>query len=229
MELRCIEVMSIPVNVRNVKRTYNSDRRRQQAAATRRDIVAAARLLFERDGYAATTMSAIAAEARVAVETIYRSFDGKAGLIEAVVEAAVAGGTERAERAVEDRPVIKSLIDEPNPRRKLELYAATQPGIHERSGALLRALRVAASTEAGLAEVLAHLENQRLQGLSRFAQHLKDSGALHEDVSTEEACDLLWTINSQVLFDLLVTERGWSLDQYQGWIASMMIRSLLRT
>lgn len=210
-----------------VKRVYKSERRQQQAAATRRDIVAAARVLFERDGYTATTMNSIAAEAGVAVETIYRSFDGKAGVIEAVVEAAVAGGAERAEQAVEDRPAIRNLIEEPNPRRKLELYAATQPGIHERSALLLRALRTAAATEPSLTEVLDRIEYQRLQGLGRFAQHLRDSGALRDDISIEEARDLVWTINSQVLFDLLVRERGWSVDRYQSWVVSMMISSLL--
>lgn len=219
--------MSIPSNLGNVKRAYKSNRRRQQAAATRRDIIGAARLLFERDGYVATTMNSVAAEAGVAVETIYRSFDGKAGLIEAVVEAAVAGGAQRAERVVEDRPVIRNLIEEPNPRRKLELYAATQPGIHERSALLLRALRTAAAAESSLTGVLDRLEDQRLLGLSRFAQHLRDSGALKEDMTVEEARDLIWTINSQVIFDLLVRERGWTVDRYQSWIAAMMISSLL--
>jgi AcrR family transcriptional regulator len=219
--------MSIPSNPGNVKRAYKSDRRRQQAAATRRDIISAARRLFERGGYVSTTMNSVAAEAGVAVETIYRSFGGKAGLIEAVVDAAVAGGAERAERAVEDRPAIRNVIEEPDPRRKLELYAATQPGIHQRSAPLLRALRAGASTDPALGEVLARLENQRLEGLGRFAQHLHDSGALREDLSVEEARDLIWTINSQVVFDLIVVERGWPPERYENWIASMMARSLL--
>ena len=219
--------MSIPSNSKNVKRAYRSDRRRQQAAATRREIISAAGRLFARDGYVATTMNAVAVEAEVAVETIYRSFEGKAGLIEAVVVAAVAGGAERAERVVEDRPAIRNVIEESDPRRKLELYAATQPGIHTRSAPLLRALRAGASVEPGLGDVLARLENQRLDGLSRLAQHLQDIGALRDGLSVEEARDLIWTINSQVIFDLLVVDRGWSLDRYERWIASMMIRSLL--
>jgi AcrR family transcriptional regulator len=219
--------MSIPSNPGPVKRAYRSDRRQLQAAATRREIITAAQLLFERDGYLTTTMTSIATEAGVAVETIYRNFEGKAGLIEAVVEAAVAGGAERAERAVDDRPAIRKVIEEPDPRRKIELYAATQPGIHKRSAPLLRALRAGASTDPGLGEVLARLENQRLEGLGRFAQHLKDSGALRDGLAVDEARELIWTINSQVVFDLLVLERRWSLDRYEKWIASMMIRSLL--
>lgn len=52
------------------KRAYNSPRRQQQAAATRRGILEAAQRLFERQGYPATTMEAIAAEAGVALKTV---------------------------------------------------------------------------------------------------------------------------------------------------------------
>jgi AcrR family transcriptional regulator len=62
-------------------RSYNSSRRREQAAATRRDILGAAQRLFERQGYAATTMAAIAAEAGVALKTVYLAFETKSGVL----------------------------------------------------------------------------------------------------------------------------------------------------
>lgn len=209
------------------KRTYNSDRRRVQAASTRRDIIEVARRLFEKDGYNATTMAAIAAEAGVVVETIYRNFDGKAGLIETVVEAAVAGGAERAEVPPEERTAIRRLIEEPDPRRKLALYAATQPGIHERAGRLRRALREGARVDLQLVPVLERLEAQPFNGMARFAQHLKDVGALRADLPVEEVRDLLWSINSLSMYELLVGERGWSAERYQDWLTSMMTQSLL--
>jgi AcrR family transcriptional regulator len=121
-------------------RRYSSRIRQAQAAATRRQIVDAALNAFLEDGYAGATMQRIAAAAGVVVETIYRTFDGKAALFKAAVEAAVAGGTERAERPVEQRPAIRAVIAEPDPRRKLERYAATQPGIHKRLAPLIRRL-----------------------------------------------------------------------------------------
>ena len=66
-----------------VKRRYESPRRRAQADATRRDIIAAAQRLFERQGYAATTMAAIAAEAGVALKTVYLAFETKSGVLRA--------------------------------------------------------------------------------------------------------------------------------------------------
>lgn len=102
------------------------------------------------------------------METIYKGFAGKAGLFQEVVEAAVAGGVARAERPVEGRPAIKAVIEEPDPIRKLELYAATQPGIHNRAGPLLRTLREAAAVDADLVGLLQRIESQRLEGMSRF-------------------------------------------------------------
>ena len=220
--------MSVPANPRDVKtRSYRSERRRAQAEQTSREIVEAANRLFVREGYAATTMAKIAQEAGVVVETIYRGFDGKAGLLHAVVESAVAGGVGRAERPVEERPALRAVIDEPDPWQKLELYAATQPGIHGRAGPLMRMLRQAAAVEPDLAPVLDRLETQRVEGLARFAQHLEDEGALRDDVSVEKARDILWTVNSLAVYDLLVLERGWPPDRYQDWITAVMRSTLL--
>ena len=65
-------------------RRYDSPRRREQASATRSDILAAAQRLFERQGYAATTMAAIAAEAGVALKTVYVAFETKSGVLRAL-------------------------------------------------------------------------------------------------------------------------------------------------
>ena len=56
------------------KRRYDSARRAEQARQTRAAIIAAARRLFLRGGFATTTIAAIAAEAQVSVETIYKAF-----------------------------------------------------------------------------------------------------------------------------------------------------------
>ena len=65
-------------------RRYESPRRRQQAAATRTQILESARRLFEEQGYAATTMAAIAADAGIALKTVYVAFETKSGLLRAV-------------------------------------------------------------------------------------------------------------------------------------------------
>src|SRR6266508_2906360 len=156
--------------------------------------------------------------AGVVVETIYRGFGGKAGLFKAVLEAAVAGGIARAQVPVEQRPAIRAMIDETDPRRQLEGYAATQPGIHARVGPLTRVLAGAAATDPELANVLREMEDFRLAGMGRFAQLLADRGALRADLSVEHARDILWALASHTTYDQLVTQRGWSPEQYQTWL-----------
>src|SRR5882724_2544777 len=68
----------------NPTRRYDSPRRREQAAATRREILEAAQRLFEEHGYATTTIAAIAAEAGVALKTVYVAFETKSGVLRAL-------------------------------------------------------------------------------------------------------------------------------------------------
>jgi AcrR family transcriptional regulator len=209
------------------RRRYDSPHRRQQAAATGRKIVEAAQPLFLEHAYAGTTMAAIAGEAGVVVETVYRSFGSKAALFGAVVEAALAGGVERAETPVEERPAIAEMIAETDPARQVAMYAATQPGIHRRAGPLLRAVRDAAALDPEVARVWQELEAQRHAGQTRVAGLLASRGALRQDLSVERGGDLIWVLSSLAVYDLFV-ERGWTPEEYQAWLTSALSRDLLR-
>ena len=209
------------------RRRYDSPHRREQAAATRRKVIAAAQPLFLEHGYVGTTMAAIAREAAVVVETVYRSFGSKATLFGAVVEAALAGGVERAELPVEDRPAIAAIIAETDPAKQVALYAATQPGIHRRAGSLLRAVRDAAALDAEVARVWTEIEAQRHAGQSRMAGLLASRGALREGLSVEKAGDLIWTLTSLAVYDLVVIQRGWTPDEYERWLTDTLEHQLL--
>lgn len=210
-----------------VRRRYDAPRRRERAALTHRRIIDTATRLFLDRGYVGTTIPAIAAEAGVAVETVYRSAGGKAELLAAAVQAALAGGAERAEVPVEERPGIRRIIEEPDPRLQLRAYAATQPGVWRRSGPLLAVLEAAAGHDPALAALQERHAAQRLDGLRRFAQLLHDRGALRPGLPADRAADLLWTICAQANYDSLVTRRGWTPEAYQAWLGDTLISSLL--
>src|SRR5215471_16795188 len=94
----------------NPRRAYNSARRREQAAATRREILEAAQRLFERQGYAATTMAAIAAEAGVALKTVYVGFETKSGVLRALWNLLLRGDEEDA--PIAERAWYREMLDE---------------------------------------------------------------------------------------------------------------------
>ena len=223
--------MSIPSNRRDVKsrprRRYDATRRLAQAAQTRLDVLAAARELFAERGYRGTTIKDVASAAGVAVETIYRAFGSKSELFKGVLEAAMAGGARRAAIPPEQRPAVREMAEERDPRRVLELHAATQPGIHARSGPYHRVLSEAASTDSDLADVWRQLEAQRLAGMRRLAQRLHDLGALRPGLSVDDARDILWAVNSHPIYDLLVVQRAWPPERYRDWIAATNAHALL--
>src|SRR5262245_50862304 len=93
-------------------RRYESRRRREQAAATRQEILDAAQRLFERQGYAATTMAAIAAEAGVALKTVYVAFETKSGLLRALWHLLLRGDEEDV--PIPERPWYREVLAEPD-------------------------------------------------------------------------------------------------------------------
>jgi AcrR family transcriptional regulator len=208
------------------RRRYDSSKRRQQAAQTRRRIVDAAARVFVERGYTGATIPLIADDAEVAVETVYRSTTGKAGLLRDAIQATLAGGAEQAELEVEHRPGIQRVIEEADPRRQLRAYAATQPGVWSRVGPLLRVLDEAAG-DSELAVLRADLAAQRLHGLTSFAALLADRGELKADLTVDKARDLIWTLCAQANYDALVTTRGWSHTEYREWLSESLAAALL--
>jgi AcrR family transcriptional regulator len=214
-------------DVTRPKRRYDGANRRRQAEATRARVVAAATRVFLEHGYTAATIPKIAEEAGVALQTVYRAAPGKAGLLEAAVTAAVAGGVARAQVPVEERPAIRAVIDEADPYRQLALYAHTQPGIWSRVGPLLQVLAAAAESEPELRRLQREQNDQRLAGLTRFAQLLQERGALREELTPEHAADIIVTLGSHATYDTLVVKRGWTHDEYEAWLADTLQHSLL--
>jgi AcrR family transcriptional regulator len=208
------------------RRRYDTTKRRQQSAQTRRRIVDTAARVFVERGYMAATIPVIAAEAGVAVETVYRSATGKAGLLREAIQATLAGGAERAELPVEQRRGIQRVIEETDPRRQLRAYAATQPGVWSRVGPLLRVLDEA-SGEPALAQLRTELAEQRLNGLRDFANLLAERGVLKPGLTVEKARDLIWTLCAQGNYDALVTARGWGHEEYREWLAEALAAALL--
>jgi AcrR family transcriptional regulator len=209
------------------RRRYESPKRRAQAERTRARVVEAATQVFLEHGYVGATIPQIAAKAGVAVETVYRAADGKANLLEAAVQAALAGGPTRATVPVEQRPGIQRVIQERDPRRQLAKYAATQPGVWSRVGPLLRVLEAAAASDVNLQALRDRHARQRRTGMRALAGLLADRGALNPGLSVDRAADILWTLCAQANYDALVTGCGWTHTEYRDWLAETLARALL--
>src|SRR5262245_43307608 len=131
------------------RRGYNSPRRQQQAAATRRGILEAALRLFDEQGYPATTMEAIAAEAGVALKTVYVVFTTKSGLLRALWDLMLKGDQDDA--GVAERPWYQEVLAEPDAERALRLNARNSSVVKQRIAGVLKVIRSAAPSDVDTA------------------------------------------------------------------------------
>lgn len=206
-------------------RRYDSPRRRAQAEATRREILAAAQRLFERRGYTATTMSAVAAEAGVALKTVYVAFATKSGLLRALWHLLLRG--DEAGAPMDERPWYPELLAEPDPERRLRLLAATSRTVKERAAGTIEVIRSAAAVDADAAELWARIQTE-FHGLHRpVVAGLAASGALRSGLSEAEAVDVAWTLNHPNVWRLFVVDRGWTPARYEEWLADALRAELL--
>lgn len=206
-------------------RSYESPRRREQAAATRRDILDAAQRLFERQGYAATSMAAIAAEAGVAVKTVYLAFESKRGVLLALWHLLLRGDEEPV--PVGERAWFREVVEEPDPRRQLRLNARNSRAVKERAGALLEVLRGAAPADPELGALWNRIQSEFHENQRSIVAVLHAKGALKPGLDVDRAADVLWALNHPSLHRLLVGERGWTGDEYEEWLADAFCSQLL--
>jgi len=205
------------------KRPYNSSRRQDQARETRDAILDVARRRFLADGFASTTIAAMAADAGVSVDTIYKSFGGKAGLVRAVCGRALAG----------DGPVLAETRSDAlqstarDPRAIIHGWGALTAEVAPRVAPILLLIRDAAAADTEMAALQVEMDGQRLDRMTHNARNLARAGHLRPGLTVEQAGEILWTYSSPQMYELMVLIRGWPLERYRAFIADALISALV--
>jgi TetR/AcrR family transcriptional regulator, regulator of autoinduction and epiphytic fitness len=207
------------------KRTYDGSNRARQARETRRRIVEAAARLFIRDGYAATSIAAIADEADVAVPTVYAVLRSKAGVLRAVIDLTVRGDDEDA--SVASRAAWQTMEREAGPRKQLALFAHLHREICDREAAVFAQLEAAAGADPEATRMLAEHDDRRYQTQTQLARALHRRRALRPGLNVQEAADTIWTIASERTYLALVRDRGWKPERYERWVAELLEAGIL--
>jgi AcrR family transcriptional regulator len=209
----------------NPKRPYDSPRRREQAAATRRDILGAAQPLLERQGYSATTMAEIAAEAGVALKTVYAAFESKSGVLRALWNVLLRGDDD--DRPVMERAWYREALDDPDPERQLRLNARNARVVKVRIAALLQVIRHAAPLDPDIEALWARIESDFYDNQRAIVQSIDAKGALQAGLDVSRATDILWTLNHPDVWHLLVGERAWAPEFWEHWFGDTACAQLL--
>jgi AcrR family transcriptional regulator len=209
-----------------VKRKYDAASRRTKASARRHAVVLAAKALFERDGFRATTIAAVAERAGVSAESVYKGFGTKAALAKAVFDFVIAG--DDADVPVAERAEADAVRAEPDTARKIMLYTRGLATRQHRSAKVQILIRDGRHTDETLAGVWEQLLSERLNGMTMLGRHLVESGQLSEAVDLAEVRDVLWTYTAVELYELLVLQRGWTVERYADWLGQTLIAVLIQ-
>ena len=212
---------------RVVKRVVSPGRPATQARTrrTRAAVIDAARSLFLERGYAATTIEAISEAADTPQPTTYRLFGSKTGILKAVIDVAIVGDDDAV--AMADRPQVRELLAEPDPRDRLDRFAALLRDLMARAAPVHRLLADAARSDQEAAVLLTDVARQRHDGQRRLARSLARAGHLRPGLRERDAADIIHALASPEVYGLLVLDRGWTDERYEKWLAAILSEQLL--
>lgn len=210
-------------------RSYDATLRRKQAAQRRRTILEAALEQFTRDGYAATSMSSIADQAGVSLDTVYTSVGRKPQLLLAVHDLLLGEGAvadDGTPVAALQRRYVSAVREAPTAAEKLNRYAEALGRLLPRTAPLLDALREAGTHDPECCRVHEEVEERRARNMRVLAAELRATGELRSDLTDDEVADLVWSMNDASYF-LSLQRRGWSAERYAALVRDVWTRTLL--
>jgi TetR/AcrR family transcriptional regulator, regulator of autoinduction and epiphytic fitness len=205
-------------------RPYQSARRQGQARRTRQRILGAAAAEFSSRGYAATTMTAVAAAAGVSVPTVEQAFRTKANLLKAAIDTAIAGDDEPV--PVLQRPAAMTAAAAPTAETFLAAVSAAVTDAAERAAGLVLVAFEAAAGDPRLQPLAGQLRDNRTAMAGWIVSELAARMPLRPGIDHARAVDVVWLLMDPAVFIRLTTDRGWSRQRFQEWFADSVARML---
>jgi AcrR family transcriptional regulator len=210
--------------VKRKLRSYDARGRLERAGKSRQRVIEVARAAFLETGYARTTIAGIAERAGVSVETVYKGFGGKAGLVRAIHDRGLEGS---ATTPAEKRSDAMSAREK-DPRALVAKWGRLMAEVSPLVSPILLLVRAAADAEPELASLLREVDEKRLARMKQNARVLAERGFLRDGVSVAEATEIMWAYTSPELYELLVVRRKWTPAKLGAFAAEAMAASLLR-
>jgi AcrR family transcriptional regulator len=202
------------------KRTYNSENRNAQAAQTRHRILESAKQLFQSEGFECVTIEKLAQAAEVSIPTVYSLFQSKRGVLFALMDEALP--TEGFNALVEEGKQEKSA------KKRLMITAKLARQLYDSERAQIDIFQGASVLAPEFKEQQNEREQRRHLRQEEFVKTLMKDKALLKDLSLSQARDILWAFTGRDIYRMFVVERGWTSEQYEKWLAQLLIKTLLR-
>lgn len=197
------------------------ERRRREAELA---MVTAATELFLREGYAKTTMTAVAELAGVAERSVYVHFDSKAKLYQRVIEAATVGDIDGS--PLPERDWSRRAMSEPTLAARIEAFADGVSTMHERLGPLMAVNGEVEPSEPAVQESAGAAREATVVFLRSFWESADVAGLL------PAGADIPWLVHTSAILSaaetrLVITRHlSWERDSYRDWLVTTWWRML---
>ena len=204
-------------------RRYDSSARQEAARLRRETVLDTAQRLLLRDGYARTSVPVIAETAAVSAETVYKSYGGKAGLVRAIQQRALAGsGPVPAEQRSDDMSA-----HETNPVALLRQWTTLATEVAPRISPIMLLVRAAAATDAEMAALSEEMTRQQLTRMTHNARRLAALRGVRKDLAVARIRDVLAAYTTPELYQLLVLRQRWPVRDFgnfmfRGYVAELL-------
>ena len=198
-----------------VKDKRKPDLRSEHAAVTRARVLRAAKKLFGEKGFAATTITDLAQDAGVAVQTLYSTFGSKAAIArEVMMEAVVSSGIREADQAA---------LTDPDGVKAMRRVAHAATLLYESQAEIIKLL-----TAEVAADFRRLADSARLQNLKDIAASSPGIRRFRNRASSDEAAVAAWAVSGFDSYDRLVVQAGWRPDRYERWLGNLLISYLVK-
>jgi TetR/AcrR family transcriptional regulator of autoinduction and epiphytic fitness len=157
---------------------------------------------------------------------VYSVFGTKAAILSAVFDIAVAGDDEPV--AVLHRPFVQAIAEASRAADKTRILARHLRETAERTASVISVIESAATTDPEIAQLWTTLQDQRSRGMGIAAASIAEQGMLRSELDARHAADILWFYTGPWAYRAFVTDRGWTLDEYEGWLAETLRTQLMR-
>lgn len=209
------------------RRPYRSSVRRARAHDTRRQLIDAATTHFLAAGYASASLAAIAGTAGVSVDTVYKTFGSKIGLLKEVLDVGIGG--DDAPMPLLERAGPQALREETDQRMQVKMLAAGVTGQLERIRPLDDILRSAAAVDREAAALREDIQvRQRRTAMRTIVGWIAAHGPLRSGLSVNRAAQVVWTLTSPEVHLLMRDTGGWSEPSYRAWLEQAIADGILR-
>lgn len=201
------------------KRVYSSETRDAGAAQTRSQILKAAKQLFQSKGFDRVTISMLAKASGVSMPTIYAIFKSKRGVLQSLIDDALP--------AEQFTDLVDDSMNEQSPRKRIQITAKLSRQIYDAERGLMDILRGASVVAPEFKELEQEREQRRYERQGEYVKKLMQDKALIKGLTIQKARDVLWSLTGRDMYRMLVIERDWSSDEYEKWLGTVLVESLL--